>query len=280
MSGVVTLTNCTIAENVADSVDEIIASQRSQGGGLYAGASSTVHLQNTILARNRSLVAWEAMEGPDCFGPLTSLGTNLIGDPTGCSITLPPASELTGAPGLDAFTDDGTPGNGHFPLLSTSQAINAGNDAACPLTDQLWHPRVERCDIGAIEFQPSDTTPPEITITATPETLWPPNGKLVPVTIAGTITDAGSGVNASTATYAVIDEYGSVQPRGPVTVEAAGSYAFTIHLQASRNGKDKDGRQYNITVYAQDLVGNAESAATGVTVPHERQDDREGHRVR
>jgi hypothetical protein len=53
----------------------------------------------------------------------------------------------------------GTPGNGHFPLLPTSQAIDAGNAAVCPRRDQLGHRRVNirgvgtsRCDIGAIEF--------------------------------------------------------------------------------------------------------------------------------
>ena len=71
------------------------------------------------------------MEGPDCFGPLTSLGTNLIGDPTGCTITLQP-TDLTGAPGLDTFKDNGRPGNGHFPLLPDSPATDTGNDAVCP----------------------------------------------------------------------------------------------------------------------------------------------------
>jgi hypothetical protein len=118
--------------------------------------------------------------------------------------------------------------------------------------------------------QQEDVTPPAITIAATPETLWPPNGKMVPVTIAGTITDAGSGVNASTATYAVTDEYGLVQPSGHITLVSNGSYSFTIQLQASRNGNDTDGRQYIITMSAQDLVGNKGSAAAGVIVPHDQ----------
>ena len=63
------------------------------------------------------------------------------------------STDLTGDPGLGAFTDDGTPGNGHFPLLFTSQAINAGNPKTCPKTDQLGEKRVGICDIGAIEFQ-------------------------------------------------------------------------------------------------------------------------------
>jgi hypothetical protein len=57
---------------------------------------------------------------------------------------------------LDAFTDNGRPGNGHFPLLPTSQAIDAGSDVVCPRTDQLGRRRIGPCDIGAIEFRDRD----------------------------------------------------------------------------------------------------------------------------
>jgi hypothetical protein len=129
------------------------------------------------------------------------------------------------------------------------------------------------CDLGLpceVENRSEDTTPPEITISATPKTLSPPNGRMVPVTISGTITDAGSGVNASTTAYAVTDEYGLIQPSGRVPVGSDGSsYAFTISLQASRRGNDRDGRQYTITISAQDKEGNQGSKSTVVTVPHD-----------
>jgi len=140
-SGMVILTNSTLVDNTACD---------GPGGGLANGfplGTGTVVLTNTILAPNSS-----TRGGPDCAGPVTLLGHNLIGDPTGCSITLQP-TDLTGDPGLGAFTDDGTPGNGHFPLLAGSPAIDAANDAFCPPTDQLGEPRVGSCDIGAIEFQ-------------------------------------------------------------------------------------------------------------------------------
>jgi len=116
---------------------------------------------------------------------------------------------------------------------------------------------------------PVPTSPPMINVSATPETLWPPNGKLVPVTVSGTITDDGSDVASDTATYAVTDEYASVQPSGTFSVRSDGSYAFPIDLQASRNGNDRDGREYIITVYAKDTAGNTGSAATRVIVPHD-----------
>jgi hypothetical protein len=261
-SGTVMLTNCTVARNTA---------YGDTGGGGLANSDGLTTLQHTILALNAAPYA--SPPSDDCVGVVTSLGTNLIGDPIGCTITLQ-SSDLMGDPGLDAFTEDFglTPGHGHFPLLATSQAINVGNHVACPPTDQLGQPRVDQCDIGAIEFQPRDTTPPAITVSATPEILWLPNGKLVPVTVVGTITDADSGVDPSTPpAYAVKDEDGLIQPSGSITtLDASGRYAFTIQLQASQNGNDKDGRQYTIIVSAQDKAGNTGSAGTIVTVTHDR----------
>jgi hypothetical protein len=125
-----------------------------------------------------------------------------------------------------------------------------------------------------VEFQARvvDTTPPAVTIAARPTTLWPPNGKLVSVRVSGTITDApdGSGVNASSAAFKVLDEYGQVQPQGSLALGAAGRYAFTVALEASRNGKDQDGRHYTIKVSARDHAGNLGGASTTVTVPHDQ----------
>jgi hypothetical protein len=87
----------------------------------------------------------------DCDGPVTSLGNNLFGELGDCAITLQ-LGDLTGDSGLDVFTDDGTPGNGHFPLLGASPAIDAGNDAVCPRKDQIGQSRRGPCDIGSIAF--------------------------------------------------------------------------------------------------------------------------------
>jgi hypothetical protein len=139
------LTNCTVAENSSPGSNTI--------GGLSNVGGGVLALQNTLVALNTGRLS------SDCNGAVTSLGNNLIGDPTGCAIILQP-TDLTGAPGLGDFTDDGTPGNGHIPLRRGSPAIDAGNDAFCPPTDQLGRRRVNiprvgtsLCDIGAIEFR-------------------------------------------------------------------------------------------------------------------------------
>jgi hypothetical protein len=110
--------------------------------------------------------------------------------------------------------------------------------------------------------------PPVVTISTDTTTLWPPNGKMMPVTVSGTIT--GSGVDASTAAYAVIDTNGQVQPSGSITLGSGGSYSFTIFLEASRTGSDNNDRQYTITVSAKNKASKLGSASTVVTVPHDQ----------
>jgi glycosidase len=115
-----------------------------------------------------------------------------------------------------------------------------------------------------------DLTQPAVNVLTNPSSLWPPNGRMIPVTVSGTITDSLSGVNPSTADFVVVDEYGGIQPSGPVSLGPGGSYSFTVSLQASRKENDQDGRQYTITVSAYDFAGNLGSAAATVTVPHQQ----------
>jgi probable HAF family extracellular repeat protein len=113
-----------------------------------------------------------------------------------------------------------------------------------------------------------DRTPPLITVTPAGEgTIWPPNGRLVPVTFAGTVTDEESGV--ATVLFRVEDEYRRVEPAGPIQL-SGGRFALTVHLEASRRGSDRDGRRYVVHVTATDLAGNVGSAAAVAIVPHDR----------
>jgi virginiamycin B lyase len=115
-----------------------------------------------------------------------------------------------------------------------------------------------------------DTTPPLIALSATPTILWPPNGKTVPVTVWGKMVDLGSGVDANSAVYSVIDEYHQVQPTGHITLDIAGNYSFKILLLASRQGHDKNGRQYMIRVSVVDNASNRAAKWQVVNVPHDR----------
>jgi FG-GAP repeat len=112
------------------------------------------------------------------------------------------------------------------------------------------------------------TTPPQVTVSVTPNSLWPPDGRMVSVTVSGTVTNIHCSITDTT--YAVTDEYGQVQPSGSVTLRTEGAYSFTVLLQASRLGSDIDGRHYMVTVEAKDSSGTGGSATSVVTVPRDQ----------
>jgi hypothetical protein len=112
-----------------------------------------------------------------------------------------------------------------------------------------------------------DLTAPVVSISASDTRLWPPNNKLRTIVIKGTAGDADSGVVQ--ATYAVVDEYGLIQPAGAVSLGAGGAFSFSLHLPATRFEEDHDGRNYLVVVGAQDVAGNGGSASVQITVPHD-----------
>jgi PKD repeat protein len=106
-----------------------------------------------------------------------------------------------------------------------------------------------------------DGTPPVVTISASPNSLWPPNNKMKNVLISGSATDAGSGI--ASLVFSVEDEYDLVEP-------TLTSFGQTIQLQAMRYGYDFDGRMYTITATATDNLGHVTTASTIVRVPHDQ----------
>jgi hypothetical protein len=146
-SGQVSIINSTIREN------QVFSSMGGRGGGILSDGGS-LRLQNTIVAGN-SLASQSFTSGPDCSGIITSVGNNLVGDPSGCDIDLQP-TDLIGDPGLDSLVGTGEedpPGMAHYPVLTGSPVIGRGDASSCPETDQLGNPRGGTCDIGAVESQ-------------------------------------------------------------------------------------------------------------------------------
>ena len=116
-----------------------------------------------------------------------------------------------------------------------------------------------------------DRSAPGGKLTADPAVIWPPNGKMVTVTLSGAMTDAGTGLRG--ATFRVLDEYGAVQPSiDPVDGDGQAMVEFsrTVELEASRRGNDRDGRTYTIEAIVTDGACNATTLRTTVVVPHDR----------
>ena len=106
-----------------------------------------------------------------------------------------------------------------------------------------------------------DKTAPTVNITANPNTLWPPNHKMVGVSIGGDAADSLSNIAATT--FSVEDEYNTVEP-------AISGFGSIIQLESWREGNDKDGRIYTISVISRDRADNQTSISTTVLCPHDQ----------
>lgn len=144
----VTLRNVTIVGNVAT----------VEGGGIRTD-DDELTLSSVILAGN--VVGTDNPVPSNCAvadeGVVVSEGYNLSDDAT-CA-ALDKQTDKTNTPaGINpTLADNGGPTRTHA-LLTGSAAIDAGNPATCPATDQRGVARQGTCDIGAFEFVAAGTS--------------------------------------------------------------------------------------------------------------------------
>jgi hypothetical protein len=116
-----------------------------------------------------------------------------------------------------------------------------------------------------------DTTPPEISVSVSPNVLWPPNHKMVNVQAMVTIHDVGD----PNPTWALVSITSNEAEEGPgkkhspdIMGHEPGTPDLEFQLRAERLGQG-DGRVYTITYQAIDSSGNSFSAEAIVFVPHD-----------
>lgn len=158
----------------------------NQGGAIYYEGAQNVPLtiSSSTIAYNNATVGWPAGVSTfhpfeativntifdqnwldstyldNCIGGSISLGHNMISaDSYTCaSTTVPHPTDIYDDPGLQGF-----PWSYSLALAQGSPAIDAGDPAHCGSLDQLGNARsqdgdadgVPRCDIGAVEFEPT-----------------------------------------------------------------------------------------------------------------------------
>ncbi len=143
VSGQTTITNSTIANNTAS----------WQGGGILPGASLT--LKNTIVANNTANNGgnpWNIKH--NCTDAVTNGGNNIQFTSKNASSNECGSGIQFVDPKLGALANNGGTTQ-TMALLTGSPAINTGNNATCPTTDQrgITRPQGGICDIGAFEFK-------------------------------------------------------------------------------------------------------------------------------
>jgi hypothetical protein len=112
-----------------------------------------------------------------------------------------------------------------------------------------------------------DTTPPAITNrTASPSSLWPPDHKMVTVTVAYGLSDNCVGTVASSLSISC-NEPVNGGGDGNTSVDWLVVDAHHVQLRAERAGTGSD-RIYTITITAHDAAGNTSKTSVPVTVSH------------
>jgi len=115
-----------------------------------------------------------------------------------------------------------------------------------------------------------DTTPPVIdSLTATPSLLWPPNHKMVAVTVAVSVSDICDPSASCHISAITSDEPVNGGGDGNTSPDWVITGPLTADLRAERSGQG-DGRVYTLTVQCGDGSGNDSTGQTFVFVPHDR----------
>jgi len=118
-----------------------------------------------------------------------------------------------------------------------------------------------------------DVTPPELEVTLSPDSLWPPNHKLVTVAATVTVTDDYDPSPAVELVSVTSSEPDNGPGDGNTTGDIAGADVGTddrsFQLRAERSGAGS-GRTYTVVYKATDASGNVATASATVFVPKSR----------
>ena len=183
--------------------------------------------------------------------PANSAGWNN----TDVTVTFTATDDLSGVDGEDSwsivFTDEGTAHS-----ASHGFTDRAGNSASAT---------VEGINI--------DKTPPSVACLAEPSQLWPPNRRMIPVTVATTFTDGLSGPATLTITTSESNEPDSGAVPGDPTDDIQGfelgSSSTEGALRAQRTGAGGN-RVYTLGYTGLDVADNSATCSTAVIVPHDK----------
>jgi CSLREA domain-containing protein len=222
------------------------------GGGVW-NQSGTVNVKNTIIAGNTSTTT----ASQDVDGAFTSQGNNLIGDTDGS--TGFGGSDLTGTSGALLDPQLSPLGNYGGPtqtmaLLPGSPAIDAGDNAGAPATDQRGQPRIVNgtVDLGAFEDQISQAAP------VSPQ--FGTEGSVTDTFDLGSFSDSASGVS----TWTVDVNWGDGRSDNMFTVTSQGSLGtlthafseegvFTVKVTVTDNSNNSQLATFDVNVSDADL---------------------------
>lgn len=186
----------------------------------------------------------------DTTPPVLTLPSNITEEAAS-----PGGNEITFAATADDLVDGWVPvtcvppSGSTFELGSTTVSCSASDSHGNAISDSF-------------EVKVVDTTPPAITsVTVSPGEIWPPNGKLVKVTVTVAVEDVADPGPLVRIYDITCDEMIAATDAMPIGLLRA-------ELRAERDPK-QDGRVYTLHIEAVDSSANRSTASVPVIVPHD-----------
>jgi len=158
--------------------------------------------------------------------------------------------------------------------VDLSASVLVSNLTGSPALVQFDLSATDNCGLisnDSVVASVSDTTPPSIEIALSPDTLWPPNHKMIDITATVEVAD-----NCDDNVEFVLDSVVSDEPDdttgdgrfiNDIQEVAEGTPDQSFLLRAERMGNN-DGRTYTATYTATDDSNNSTSDSATVEVPH------------
>jgi hypothetical protein len=131
----------------------------------------------------------------------------------------------------------------------------------------LLYPGREAAILAAEELMVLDSQPPDISVTASPSELWPPNDKMIAVLVFVSVRDGLDQSPVVVLESITCDD--NCSPSQDIQQAAFGTNDIEFLLRSKRSGGGT-GRLYTITYRASNAAGNTTTAETTVLVPHNR----------
>jgi hypothetical protein len=248
--------------------------------GAFSGPNANplaigVQWQNHVCGVNGALLG--QLVGADTTGSADLTGT-IVNEPPSANAGAPQTIECTSPAGspiaLDGSGSTDPENNialfvwrqgsrlgqeiGDDQTISVGQALGGSQAYFLKVVDELGQSSEASTTVSVV-----DTTPPVVSsVVASPNELWPPNGKLIPIQVAVSATDT-----CDPNPVCKLTQITSNEPIEPEDAQITGP--LTASLSARRLGHGS-GRVYDLTVQCADASGNVATATTTVSVAHDQ----------
>jgi uncharacterized repeat protein (TIGR01451 family) len=262
------------ADSTPDTNDDIVSFEWSQGG-MALGTGETLNYDFDLGVHAVTLAVTDQLAESDSDEVIVT-----VVDTTAPSLTAPAdvTAECSGPGGQAVILGDPVASD----ICCEPTVVNDAL-ALFPLGDTTVTWTATDCHGNSSQATQTitveDTTPPDLSVSCSPDILWPPNHKMVEIVPTITASDICCGSNVTVELVSVqmnegetentFDPNYDINPESGYIGDDIQVVDGRIYLRCERSGQTAEGRAYTITYRATDCAGNTSTASATVTVPHD-----------